>query len=108
MNIAERHKLWEQGIWVTKDAREIPVSEMDDFHLVSTLKFIVYGASKIAKTIETRRIQFDYYAENYDWESVAQDIIVRMPIWSHLVDELKVRGIIEGGDTDGLVRRISG
>ena len=113
----KRNALHEQGVWTTANHREIPVTEMDDSHLVNTLKYL---ARQVRRATEKRMkpagfisvwsypepqgemAQDAYYqaAEYEDHvyytpEEVAWSYLVRHPIIPHLIKEIQYRQLFE-------------
>ncbi len=98
MNVVERKQLHARGIWVDKGDKQIRVTEMDDFHLVSTFKHICkLTAFRVRSRCAASLFRFSVHEQ----ETMMVDILESAEIWPYLVRELKYRGIIEGGDEHG-------
>jgi len=99
-----RRRLHEQGIWLTKDLKEIPVSQMENRHLLNVLRLLERVALEQAKrearpTIcypepQGEMAQVAYWHEvdweeeyGIDYEHYAICLLLRQPIFPHLVRE---------------------
>jgi hypothetical protein len=104
-----RRRLHEQGIWVTKDLQEIPVTLMESSHLLNTLRWLERSAKRqvghrcptICYPEPSGEMAQEAYWNEVRWEEehgvdtnfAALDLLLKQPIFPHLVREAKRRRI---------------
>lgn len=101
-----RAELHSEGYWVTKDFQVLHVSEMEDSHLLNTMKFLQRKiAAHCAKTrifylscpephgdgaMDAFDMECSYWLDGGDPES---DLLERHPFYEHLASEMQKRNL---------------